>query len=93
MTATGLVAQPLTLLNEDGATCDIPDTYNAAPFDNLYNIKGMGDFCVFPLVPFQDALEKRLKECPMLPYPICGDDDDLVVGPGMPVRPCYKLVE
>ena len=81
------------LVTDEGATCDIPDRYNAAPYDEIYNRKGVKDFCEFPQQKWDDAFFKLIKNCQEtgLVYPIC-TDGELVLSPTLPIRPCYKLV-
>jgi hypothetical protein len=78
------------ILIRDGATCDIPDKYNAAAFDGQYNAWGMGEFCVFPFKPLVDAINKKLDNCEATPpeIPECGG---LVISPSVAVFPCYEI--
>jgi len=79
------------LTEDNGAVCSIPDGYNTAPFSMDFNIRGKAvDSCKFPGVPFVDAVEAALG-C-TIDIPICVDDE-LVVSPGIGIRPCYKLIE
>lgn len=79
----------------DGASCDIPHGSNIAPFDPLWNPNGMSEFCVFPFIPFKEAILDQLDNCVGPDYtppdlPEC--NDGLVVSPALPVRPCYEVI-
>ena len=76
-------------LVRDGATCDIPDGYNSAPYSADFNARGMGEFCVFPVQPWVDAITDLLEDYTPPDLPECVDG--LVVGPAEPVYPCYRV--
>ena len=91
LTSQVALADFLTL--EGGASCTIPDRYNAAPYDEIYNRKGMSDFCVFPQRKWDKAffdMIENLKRNGLI-HPIC-NDGELVLSPTIPIRPCYKLL-
>jgi len=94
LTITSQLAMADFLTLEGGATCTIPDRYNAAPYHDIYNRKGMSDFCVFPQRAWDKAFFDMLANLKRngLIYPIC-TDGELVLSPTLPVRPCYKLVK
>jgi hypothetical protein len=76
-----------TLVSDDGATCEAPEGYNYAPYSDT-NILGMDpeQFCRFPLFEFvagQVVVPVEIPEC----------EDGLVIGPGQPVYPCYRIDE
>lgn len=87
-----LIALPAmadTLVRE-GATCDVPDNYNTATFNGDYNIRGMGEFCEFPLRPLIDAINDKLEDCEQSP-PEIPECETLVISPTIPVYPCYVI--
>jgi len=75
-------------LVRDGATCDIPKGFNAAPSGGT-NLFGMSEFCEFPFLPILKEAKDRECETKTLPYPIC--QTGLVISPGQ-TFPCYKLI-
>jgi hypothetical protein len=87
------------ILMRDGASCTIPKGYNAAQFDDVWNKKGMGEFCEFPSKAENDAFLKFLvTSCGaevegkyLVEYPVC--DEGLGFSPAVQVKPCYELVE
>lgn len=88
-----LVFSQDTLINADGATCDIPDGFNTAPYHDLYNKSGMVGFCEFPNVEALAnffAILARLRDTGLV-HPIC--DEGLVISPSIQVFPCYRLIE
>ncbi len=78
-------------LVRDGATCDISEGYNSAPYSAEYNSRGMSEFCVFPAQPWVDAFTKLLDGYTPPDLPECADG--LVIGPAVPVYPCYEVIE
>jgi hypothetical protein len=80
-----------TLINDDGVTCEAPEGYNYAPFGDV-NILGMDsdDYCSFPLFNLTRDQQEGC-DAEVLNFPIC--NDELVVSPSQPVRPCYRLIE
>ena len=88
-----ILAWSQDVLVRDGATCDVPDGFNTATYDKDYNLKGMGEFCVFPhqkvVSAFKDAIDDLRDQaegnCPVLPE--CGG---LVIGPGGTGFPCVQ---
>lgn len=88
------IAGDFKLMNDDGATCVIPDGWNAGPYQDTYNRRGMGEFCEWPQKPITDSLLLLIEQCKAdtLPdLPECSGDDSLVVSPGQPDRPCYRV--
>ena len=74
-------------LVRDGATCDIPEGYNIAPYSADFNHRGMGEFCVFPAKLWIDAITAHLKSFTPPDLPEC---DGLSLG-GAQVFPCYEV--
>ncbi len=93
-TAVGM-AHAEDILIRDGAACSLPEGFNVAPFDPLYNPNGMSDFCVFPFVPLKEALQKKLDGITTLPdLPECaGSQLSVSPGGGPEVFPCYEVKE
>jgi hypothetical protein len=83
------------LTKDSGEVCTIPDGFNTAPYDVDFNLKGLSEGCTFPhegaVAAFVEAIE-NLQETG-LKHPICEDEDGLVFGPSIAVRPCYQLIE
>ena len=77
-------------LVRDGATCDIPEGYNSAPHSTEYNSRGMSEFCVFPAKGWVDAFTELLESYTPPDLPECAG---LVIGPAIPVYPCYEVIE
>lgn len=87
-------ASEITVVHDGGENCAVPDGYNAGPFDDTYNKRGMDPVCTWPHKPATDALLALIEQCKAdtLPdLPRC--NDGLTVSPGKPVRPCYEIVE
>jgi hypothetical protein len=86
------------ILMRDGATCTIPEGYNVAQFDDVWNKRGMGEFCEFPNKAANDAFLKFLaSKCDhellgkfVVDYPVC--EEGLTFSPGQK-KPCYRLEE
>ena len=88
------------LMDEDGATCNIPPDFNTGPYDPLYNRYGMTEFCVFPHVEELENFWSLLSDlqsqadgvCPQgftdPTIPLC---NRLVVSPSIGTFPCYEL--
>ncbi len=85
---TAVVVYAQDTLVRDGATCDIPEGYNTAPYSADFNTRGMDEFCVFPARPFAEAFKKYLNSFTPPDLPEC---HSLSLG-GLPVFPCYELV-
>ena len=81
------------LTKDNGAVCSIPEGFNTAPYNADFNLKGMAEGCTFPhekaVADFLKAWARVVETG--LEYPIC-TDGQLVLGPTIPVRPCYKLI-
>jgi hypothetical protein len=74
-------------INEDGATCPVPEGANVAPFDPLWNPNGMSEFCVFPFEPLKRALVEQLEATPF----DLEECDALAVSPSVQEFPCYEI--
>lgn len=77
----------LVLIDEDGATCPVPEGANVGPFDPLWNPNGMSEFCVFPFEPLKKAIAEQLKATP----PALEECNKLSVSPGVQEFPCYEI--
>ena len=80
-------------LVRDGATCDIPDGYNSAPYSKDFNGRGMGDWCVFPALPWVEAFKELLDDCsdPRQAPPELPECQALVFSPNIQEYPCYEV--
>ena len=87
---TAVVVYGQDTLVRDGATCDIPEGYNTAPYSADFNTRGMGEFCVFPARPFAEGFKAYLESFTPPDLPEC--ESGLVFGPAIQVFPCYEVV-
>jgi hypothetical protein len=79
------------ILMRDGATCTIPEGYNVAQYDAVWNKNGMEEFCEFPNKSANDAFLRYLGSCGdevVLEYPLCEEGLDFSSDQG---SPCYEL--